>query len=289
MTAAAVIKKYRKAISILESMGLRQTGFVGRSQGAVKTVLQGRRGLAAFDIDAVTKEILTTDENWALAASIIAQSEEELARELIAPGKDWLMELESRAYRTGNGFQTAIHKALGGLVRAGLGGVDATTMKLIRREAYEQIKGLAADQVEYLRNVFTRAVLDNKTYASTADMVIRDGKIPALIDSKGRLIEMETRVEMIVHTETGKIAERGTRDKATEIYGADELWMRWHHIPSTYERASHVARAGEVRKVTDWKNNPHSSDGKTSMPGEEIRCKCWGEYGTEEMLLGRAA
>jgi len=284
MTPATVISKYRKAIKILQEMGLRQTGFVGRSQSAVKSVLQGREGLAAFDIDAVTKEILTTDENWALAAAMIAQSEEELARELISPGKDWLIELESRAYRTGNGFQTAVHKALGGRVRAGLGGIDATTMKLIRREAYEQIKEIAADQVEYLRNVFTRSILDNKTYQSTVNMVIRDGKIPALVDSKGRLIEMETRVEMIVHTETGKVAERGTRDKATEIYGADELWMRWHTIRDGRERASHAARDGELRKVTEWKEQPHPSDGKAIMPGEDPRCRCWGEYGTEEML-----
>ncbi len=288
MTRVEVISKYRQAIATLKAMGLRQTGFVSKSQRQVRSILAGRRGLAAFDIDPKTKALLSTDENWALAAAIVAGCEDELNMELISPGKDWILELEERAYRVGSTFEKDLHRALGGKIRTGLGGIDATTLKMIRAESFELIKGLRNDQVEYIRTMLTKATIENHTYQSLVNNMIREGKIPALVDSKGRLIEMETRVEMIVQTETGRIAEQGTQDKAVEIYGGEDLYMRWHTIMDGRQRSSHRARNGEVRKLTDWKNVPHSSDGKAITPGQMPRCRCWGEYGLKEDLLKAA-
>lgn len=268
-------------------MGLRQIDFVGKSQSQIRSIFEGRRGLAAFDIDPITKKLLTTDENYALAAQIVAQCEESLDMNLVSPGRDWILELEARAYRLGSNFQVGMYRSMGRKLRAGIRGIDATTLKLIRKEAYKQIVGLKDDQIEYIRTVLTKGVIENRTYQGVQKMMIHDGKIPALVvntKTGPRLIEMETRIESIVRTEMGKIAEQGTRDKASEIYGTDELFMRWHTILDGRERKSHRARHGEIRSVTAWQNEPHPSDGKTSMPSEETNCRCWGEYGSEEEL-----
>jgi uncharacterized protein with gpF-like domain len=137
--------------------------------------------------------------------------------------------------------------------------------------------------------MLTRGVIENRTWPSLQKQLIKDGKIPALVDSKGRLISMERRIEMIVHNETSQIAEQGTRDKAREIYGGDELACRWHTNMDGRERESHADRNEEVRLVTDWQNNAHSSDGKAVLPGEDFGCRCWGEYGTLEELQKVAA
>jgi hypothetical protein len=278
VTRAQAIKKYTAAIEILYRMGLRQSRFFGASQASIRSILEGRRGLAAFDIDPVTKRLLTTDENYALASAIVAQCESALDMQLVSPGRDWIFELESRAYGIGNKFQLDLNAAMGRSVAVGLRGVDATTLKLIREQGFEKIVGLAADQVDYLRTMLTKGIIENRTWRDLERLIIRDGKIPALVTSNGRLIEMGTRVDTIVRTETSRIAEQGTRDKAREIYGDAELAMRWHTIMDGREREAHADRHLEVRLVKDWESKPHPSDGKAIMPGEEINCRCWGEY-----------
>jgi len=279
-----LIAKYLRAILILESMGLKQTSFVNRSQLTLRGILEGKRGLAAFEIDPVTKAVLSTNENWALASSIIAQCEEALSDEFLSPGRDWITMLEERAYGIGTEFGVSSARTLGRRVRAGLTGIDATTLRMIQERGFENIAGLADDQIEYLRRKLMGGVIENRTWTEVQKDIIRDGKIPALIDSKGRLIEMETRVENIVHMETSQIAEQGTRDKAREIFGGDELAMKWHTILDGRERDSHRERHGEVRLVTEWETVPHPSDGKALMPGQDFGCRCWGEYGTLELL-----
>lgn len=279
-----VIAKYLRAIMILESMGLKQIDFVSKSQRVLKGILEGPSGLEAFEIDPKTKTVLSTDENWALSTAIVTQCEEGLADELISPGRDWILELEERAYRVGTEFEISHARTLGRRIRAGLTGIDATTLRMIKDRGFEKITGLADKQIEYIRHKLMAAVIDNRTWTKVQKEIIRDGKIPALVDSKGRLIEMETRVENIVRTETSQIAEQGTRDKAREIYGAEKLALRWHTIMDGRERLSHAERNGEIRLITKWETVPHSSDGKVLMPGEDFGCRCWGEYGTLEEL-----
>lgn len=286
MTRAQAIKKYIAAIEALYRMGLRQSRFFGASQTSIRSILEGRRGLAAFDIDPVTKRLLTTDENYALAAAIVAQCEAALDMELVSPGRDWIFELESRAYGIGNEFQLDLYGAAGRRVGLAIRGIDATTLKLIREQGFEKIVGLAADQVDYIRTILTKGIIENRTWRDVTRLMIRDGRIPALVTSNGRLIEMGTRVDTIVRTETSRIAEQGTRDKAREIYGDAELAMRWHTIMDGRERESHADRNQDVRLVKDWESKPHPSDGKTIMPGEEINCRCWGEYGPHEEIMG---
>lgn len=278
------IAKYLKAIRILESMGLRQTSFANKSQLTLGGILDGKEGLAAFEIDPVTKAVLSTDQNWALASSILSQCEEALADELISPGRDWILELEERAYGIGTEFGVSSARTLGRRIRVGLTGIDATTLRMIKERGFEKITGLADKQIEYLRHKLMGAVIENRTWTEVQKDIIRDGKIPALVDSKGRLIEMETRVENIVRTEVSQISEQGTRDKAREIYGTEQLAMKWHAILDGRERKSHRARHGEVKLVTKWETVPHPSDGKTLMPGQDFNCRCWGEYGTLEEL-----
>lgn len=276
MTRAEIIAKYLKAIGILEKMGLSRAAFISESQRAIKSILQGRNGLAAFDISPVTKALLSTDENWALAASIVARSQDALDIELVSPGRDWIIELSDRAYKAGNMFEVDMYGALGNKISAGMKGIDATTLRMIHESKFELVKSLASDQVDFLRERLTAAVIENRSWMSLTEEIIREGKIPALVDSKGRLISMEVRVDTIVRTETSRIAEQGTRDKAREIYGEAELWMRWHTIMDGRERETHAERDGKIRKVTDWQN--------TFMPGEEVNCRCWGEYGSKDEL-----
>jgi hypothetical protein len=283
MTHAALIAKYVKAILQLEKLGLKNAAFVTAAQREIKTILEGQNALAAFQVDAVTKNVLSTEENWALASSIVAQVESSLDMNLVSPGRDWIIEMEGRAYQIGNAFELGMYSAMKQRILPSLQGIDATTLRLIKERGFEKIAGLAADQVDYLRTRMLAAVIENRTWTSLQKELIIDGKIPALVDSKGRLISMERRIETIVRTETSQIAEQGTRDKARELYGAD-LWMRWHTITDGRERESHAERNGELRSVADWQNIPFSSDGLALLPGEDFECRCWGEYGSKEEL-----
>lgn len=284
MTRAQIIAKYIRAIAQLEKLGLKQVDFVGASQARIKTILEGRNGLAAFQIDAATKAILTTNENWAIASAIVSQVEEALDMELVSPGRDWILELENRAYQIGTDYSLSSYRAMGQRILPKLRGVDATTLRLIKTRGYEKIVGLAADQVEYLRARMLAAVIENRTWTSLQKQLILDGKIPALVDSKGRLISMERRVETIVRTESSQIAEQGTRDKARELYGSADLAMRWHTVGDDRVRDSHAERDGKVMLVTEWQSDTSWSDGLAILPGEDFNCRCWGEYGTLEEL-----
>jgi uncharacterized protein with gpF-like domain len=279
-----VIAKYLKAILQLEKLGLKNAIFASPSQRAIKSILEAHEGLAAFQIDAATKALLSTDENWALASQIVAQIETALDMQLVSPGRDWIVEMEQRAYQIGNDFQLGMYSAMKQKIIPSLRGIDATTLKLIKTRGYEKIIGLAADQVEYLRTRMLAAVIENRTWTSLQKELIIDGKIPALMDRKGRLISMERRIETIVRTETSQIAEQGTRDKARELYGSADLACKWHTLGDDRVRDEHADRNEEIRLVTDWQNNPHPSDGLAILPGEDFNCRCWGEYGTLEEL-----
>jgi uncharacterized protein with gpF-like domain len=279
-----VIAKYLKAILQLEKLGLKNAIFASPSQRAIKSILEAHEGLAAFQIDAATKALLSTDENWALASQIVAQIETALDMQLVSPGRDWIVEMEQRAYQIGNDFQLGMYAAMKQKIIPSLRGIDATTLKLIKTRGYEKIIGLAADQVEYLRTRMLAAVIENRTWTSLQKKLIIDGKIPALMDRKGRLISMERRIETIVRTETSQIAEQGTRDKARELYGSADLACKWHTLGDDRVRDEHADRNEEIRLVTDWQNNPHPSDGLAILPGEDFNCRCWGEYGTLEEL-----
>jgi hypothetical protein len=279
----SAIAKYQRAIDTLYAMGLKQTGFVDASQRRIRSILGGRRGLAAFDIDPVTKAILTTRENWALAAALVAQCEEALDMALVSPGRDWIHEIENRAYRMGNEFQGGMYKALGNKLGAGMRGIDATTLRYIKQAGYKQIVGLADSQIEYLRVMLTKGVVEKRTWQAVTNQIINEGKIPALVTRDGRLIDMGTRIDTMVRTETSRIAEQGTRDKARELYGG-ELAMTWNTIIDGRERKSHAVRNGLTRLVRDWETLPLSYDGKAIMPGEEPNCRCFGTYGTMEEL-----
>jgi len=280
-----LIRQYQKAIDELEAMGLERARFVAKSQGKIKTILEGKRGLAAFDISTaagVPKTILSTGENWALAARIIAEVEDVLTEDFIKDGREWVNDLYTRAYKEGNLFELGVAGSHGRITK-GLTGFDAQTMRLIREAGFKQIKRMSADQIEYIRNKLTGAVIQNRPWTTLQKEMIRDGKIPALVTSDGKLIEMETRIETLVRTETGRVSEQGSKDKAKAIYGDEPLYMKWHIIGDGRTRDRHLIRANVVRSLSDWETKPFK-DGKQIMPAEEPNCRCRGEYGSKQEL-----
>jgi len=280
-----LISQYKKAIDELEAMGLKRAGFAVKSQRKIKTILEGKKGLAAFDISTVAgvpKTILSTSENWALTSSIIARCEDVLDEDFIGNGREWINDLHSRAYKEGNKYALGVAGSHGHAVE-GLTGFDAQTLLRIRQTGYKRIKGLAADQIEFLRNRLTGAVIQNRPWTTLQREIVRDGKIPALITSDGKLIEMETRIETVVRSETGQISELGNKDKAKAIYGSTPLFMKWHIVGDGRTRDRHLIRANVVRSLQDWETKPFK-DGRIIMPAADPNCRCRGEYGSKQEL-----
>ena len=283
------VQNYRKAIDALIGLGLKRTrGRIGGSQDAILARL--KKQMMKFQIDADTKAILSTRENWALASRIALEVEEILDKDFTGQTGNLLAEMKQRAYKSGVAFGEA-GAAYNGAAQI-FQGVDATTLRLVRKAALDQIVGIAEDQKQYIRDVLTKGTLENKPWTAVMDQVIHDGKVPALvsIDKNGvkRYIDMETRVQNTIRTETARIAEVGSRDKAREIFGAD-LWGEWVAIMDGRTRDRHRDRHGSKRSAGDWENVGHSSDGRVLMPGEEIECRCYMRWGSKEDILGQAA
>ena len=267
---ASELALYQKAIDVLISLGLKRTApFITNSQTALKTTL--RRDLAKFDIDSVDKSILSTDENWSLAGVIVAQCEDAIDTRLISPSGDVLVELHDRAYKLGSKYAADLSKF-------SHKGYDAATLKLIRRTALSQIIGIGEDQKAYIRDMLTKAVIENETIFQTMDVLIRDGKVPAFYDRSGKLWEMETRVENVVRTQSSRIAEQGSLDKSKEIFGGEEnMEGKWHGINDGNMRESHFIRLNVVRTAQEWLHEPYT-DGKIIKAGHEPRCRCSMEW-----------
>lgn len=282
-------QNYRKAIDALANLGMKKVpGRVGGSQADIVDHL--RRRMLKFQIDSVTKNVLTTRENWALASRIALEVEEMLDKEFIGQTGNLLADLKERAYKSGVawGETAAGHGSAAQIFQ----GVDATNLRLIRTSALDKIIGIAEDQKQYLRDVLTKATLENKPWPVVMDQVVHDGKLPALVttDKNGvkRYIDMETRVQNTVRTQVAQIAETGSRDKAREIYGTD-LWGEWIAVMDGRTRDRHRDRHGDKRSAFDWENVGHSSDGRVLMPGDDINCRCMMRWGSRENILGLAA
>lgn len=288
MSHASELESYRAAIRQLGAIpGVEAPLFIDTSQASTKAMI--KKYLRAFTIDPTTKAILTTDQNFALAAKILADLEHELDYSFVKPGQDWITALKQKAYFIGQKYQAELIK--GGNVSDAvvMQGVDATTLRILQQQTYGQVTNICDGQVEYLRRTLTSAILNNRTWDVTMDKVIVDGKIPALevVDKNGvsRFIEMQTRVETLVRTETARVSELGSKDKAREVYGDQELGGRWHTILDGRERESHEKRNAMVRSLKDWEGLP-GPDGKIISPGEEPNCRCWMEWGNLEELQG---
>ena len=284
MSIAGDLRRYQTAITTLENMGLQGPGWLLKSQKMTAEVM--RESLRRFDLSKVNKAIVTSRENFAIVAAATADIEKLLQDEFIPKGRSFIADLEQRAYKAGSDWGVAQGAASGaGYVYRG---VDAMTLRLIRTQAYELISGLVEDQIDYIRRTLTAAVLENHVWDVTMERMIRDGKIPALkiVDKNGfeRVIDMQTRVENIVRTETGRIAELGSYDKSKEIWGEAELFGEWNTVGDENVRDKHAARAGEVRSAKDWETIPHSSDGRILLPGRDPRCRCWMRWGPREMF-----
>lgn len=288
MSYQGELKLYQKAIDELIALGYKRGAELAqKTQKGMKAKLEAY--LRELQIDGPTKQILTTDQNWALTAKVIADLEDEIDMSFVKPGRTWISEVKQRAYFAGMKYEAQLIK--GGSVSDAqiLQGVSGTMLKAFKETGQELVTGIAQDQVDYLRRALTEAVIHNRSWTDTTKRIIRDGKIPALevIDKNGvaRYIEPETRVDMIVRTETARIAEQGSHDKAAEFYGED-LWGRWHTTTDGRERESHAARNGMLRSEKDWMNVP-GPDGKVIMPGQEVNCRCWMEWGDKATLEGR--
>lgn len=288
MSYQSEVKLYKKAVDALIALGLKTTdGFLLNTEKGMKQALKG--WLRDVQIDPLTKRILTTDQNFALTAKLIADVEGQLDMSFVKPGRDWITDVKERAYFAGQKYQGQLLKG-GSLDDAViLQGIDANTLRGIQEATYGQIRGFSTDQVEYLRRTLTESVLHKKTWPQTADRLIHDGKIPALVveDKNGvkRFVEMRTRVENMVRTETSRIAEQGSQDKAEEIFG-DNLGGRWHSLPDA--RPHHLARNNMVRTAEEWRSKP-GPDGKVIAPGEEVNCRCMMEWGDYDTLIGEKA
>jgi len=287
MSYQAEVKLYKQALHELLAMGYKSgLSLAAATQGGMKKGL--RQYLASLEIDGPSKKILTTDQNWALTAQVIAELEDTIDMSFVKPGRDWITEVRERAYFIGSKYEAQLIK--GGSVADAviLRGLDGPTLKALRSTSLDLVKKIGAEQKEYLRRALTEAVIHNRSWTDTANRVIRDGKVPALVvtDKNGvqRFIEMENRVDNLVRTETARIAEQGAHDKASEFFG-DELWGRWHTILDGRERASHELRNGMMRSEKDWLTKP-GPDGKVIMPGQEVNCRCSMEWGSKETITG---
>lgn len=279
-------QNYRKAIDALINLGLKRTpGRVGGSQADIVSLL--RKRMLKFKIDADTKNILTTRENWALSSRIALEVEEILDKDFIGQTGNLLSDMKQRAYKSGVAFGEV--SAEYGSAAQIFQGVDATNLRLIRNASLGQVVGIAADQKQYIRDMLTKGTLENKPWPAVMDQVVHDGKVPALVvtDKNGvkRYVDMETRVQNTVRTETARIAEVGSRDKAREIYGTD-LWGEWIAVMDTNTRPRHSARHGDKRSAEEWENEAHPSDGRILMPGDDINCRCFMRWGSREDILG---
>jgi hypothetical protein len=240
MSYQSEIKLYQQAIDSLIGLGYSSaTSFVAKSQDSAKARL--REILRDLEIDGKTKAILSTDENWALAAKAVADLEDDLDMIFTKPGQDWITNLKQRAYYTGQKYEHALIHGGHAADAVILEGIDGTMMRGLKDNGYTLIRGVAQDQVDYIQRTLTEGILHNRLHSEVQDSLIRDGKIPALVvtDKKGvkRFLEMEWRIETIDRTETSRVAELGRKDKAKDFYG-DELWGRWHSRPDA--RPSHL-------------------------------------------------
>jgi len=289
MSYQSEIKLYQQAIDSLIGLGYSSaSSFVAKSQGSAKARL--KEVLQSLEIDGKTKEILSTDENWAIAAKAVADLEDDLDMTFTKPGQDWITNLKQRAYFAGQKWEHALIHGGHASDAVILEGIDGTMLRGLQENGYKLIRGIAADQVELIRRSLTEGILHNKLHSEIQGALIREGKIPALVvtDKNGvkRFLEMEWRIEMIDRTETSRVAELGRKDKAKEFYG-DELWGRWHSLPDA--RPSHLIRNNIEQSLADWEAGKGAPDGKAIMPGEEINCRCWMEWGSAEVLALRAA
>lgn len=280
---------YRKAISELTALGYRSMlPIVLKAENRVKSHL--RKALKQLEIHGKTKAILTTDQNWALATKLIADIEDSLDMRFVAPGRDVITEIKDRAYKVGYAYQNTLIR--GGRISDAmiLQGIDATTLKLIAEENFALMKGISSDMVKYLRREITESIIHNRSWTTMMNNVIRDGRVPALVvtDKNGvkRYIEAEWRVDMTVQSETSRIAEQGSLDKAVEHYGEEELWGQWDTIRDGRERESHLRRDNITRPINDWKTKP-GPDGKVIWPGQEVLCRCSMRYGRKEDFEAR--
>lgn len=279
-------QNYREAIDALINLGMRQApGSIGASQAKLGELLRQR--MVGFQIDAATKALLTTRENWALASRIALEVEEILDKEFTSQTGSLIADIKERAYKAGVAFGE--ESARIGSAAQIFKGVDATNLKLLRTASLERIVGFAEDQKQYLRDILTKGTLENRPWTVVMDQVVRDGKVPSLIvtDKNGvkRYIDMETRVQTMIRTETAQVAERGSRDKAREIYGED-LWGEWVAVMDSATRDRHRDRHGDKRSAEDWENVGHSSDGRILMPAEEPNCRCYMRWGSKEDITG---
>jgi len=287
MSESGDLKRYQAAIRTLEEMGLEATDFVDKSQKTIADILRGR--LRSFDLNKA-KAIVTSRENFAIAAACASDAEKILQDEFIPAGRSFLADLEQRAYKAGTAWgaaQAANSGAPGYIFR----GVDAETLRLIRVQMFELVSAISQAQVDYIRRTLTGAVLENHVWDITMERMIQDGRVPALkiTDRNGveKVIDMQTRVQTIVRTETGKIAELGSYDKSKEIWGEDELFGEWNTIGDANVRDKHAERAGEVRSAKDWETVPHPSDGRVLLPGRDPNCRCWMKWGPREAFADK--
>jgi len=289
---------YTRAIDELEKIGLAAAeDFVAEPQGNIKSILKKR--LASMEINPETKAILTTEQNRALAARILLEVEDELDSTFTPAGADIMETLNARSYRVGAAYQNEVSgKAGRGLLDKLLAlelnskamdaqifsEYSATTMRLVRQKAGELIVGFAEDQKEYIRKELLKATIENRTYAETADRLIRDGKVPALeiTDKNGvkRVIDMQTRIDMTVQTEYSAAAEQASMDTAEEIYG-DDLYGQYSGPLDSKTRETCRLRVGVVRSKKEWTDEPYK-DGKIILAGKQVRCRHYMKWGSAE-------